>query len=153
MSAASNYILTALVPDVPTGLTLVQRNSNSMTFKWIAPEDKGGVELLSYKIYVAQANNQFSQILDAPSQANPSITVNTEKNLTSAETYRFKISAVNIVGEGKISEEIFVIAADMPMKPAQAPIITLITQTSITLTLQPLPYEFNGGSNVTGYIV
>jgi hypothetical protein len=46
-----------------------------------------------------------------------------------------------------------VIAADMPMKPAQAPIITLITQTSITLTLQPLPYEFNGGSNVTGYIV
>jgi hypothetical protein len=41
--------------------------------------------------------------------------------------YRFKISAVNNIGESKISPEIFVIAAVLPDKPATPPTITLVT--------------------------
>jgi hypothetical protein len=51
LSASSLAILTALIPDVPTGLTLIRRNMTSMTFDWNAPEMKGGVELTSFKIY------------------------------------------------------------------------------------------------------
>jgi hypothetical protein len=91
--------------------------------------------------------------LDAPAKVNPSITVQTQQNLEAAQTYRFKVSAVNIVGEGPISNEIFVIAADMPQKPTNPPIVTLVTQSSISITLEPVPTSRNGGSPVTGYLV
>ena len=124
-----------------------------MTFEWQPPEDKGGIELLSYKIYMAKADDTFSQVLSAPSELNPSITVHTEQGLVADQTYKFRVSAVNFVGEGPLSNEIFVIAADMPEKPTIPPTINTVTQTSITLTLTELPEENNGGSPVTGYIV
>jgi hypothetical protein len=98
-----------------------------MTFKWTPPVDKGGLELLSYKIYMAEASEIYTKVLDAPSELNPSITVHTEQGLTASLTYKFKVSAVNFVGEGPISDEIFVIAADMPEKPETPPTITLVT--------------------------
>ena len=49
-----------------------------MTFKWTPPVDKGGLELLSYKIYIAEASEIYTKVLDAPSELNPSITVHTE---------------------------------------------------------------------------
>lgn len=76
---------------------------------------------------MAMQDEMFFQVLNAPSDINPSITIQTQYNLTSAYTYRFKVSAVNIVGESQISSEIFVIAADMPNKPTQPPTITLVT--------------------------
>ena len=90
---------------------------------------------------------------NAPAENNPSITVNTENNLSSAENYRFKISAVNIIGESIISPEIFVIAANLPAKPSNPPTITLVTPNSISLTLTPIPNASNGGSSITSYIV
>jgi hypothetical protein len=39
--------------DAPTDLTLIKRSSEDLTFKWIAPDDKGGIELTSYSIYMA----------------------------------------------------------------------------------------------------
>jgi hypothetical protein len=124
-----------------------------MTFAWNSPEDKGGLKLTSYNIYMAEGDGLFNTVLNAPATTNPSITVHTEFSLNAAQTYRFKVSASNFVGEGPISEEIFVIAADMPEKPTNPPIVTLITQTSISLTLEELPESSNGGSEVTGYIV
>lgn len=153
LSPTSASILTALIPAVPTSLTLEKRNKFEMTFKWEPPVDKGGLELLSYKIYMAEESEVYSKVLDAPSELNPSITVHTEQGLQADKTYKFKVSAVNFVGEGPITDEIFVIAADMPEKPENPPTITLVTQTSITLTLTELPVENNGGSPVTGYIV
>jgi hypothetical protein len=41
----------------------------------------------------------------------------------------------------------------MPEKPEDPPTITLVTQTSITLTLTVLSEDNNGGSAITGYIV
>jgi len=102
---------------------------------------------------MAVENGVFNQIMSAPATLNPSITVHTEVGLSASKTYKFKASAVNFVGEGASSDEIEVIAADMPEKPLIPPTITLVTQTSITLTLSALPIEKNGGAPVTGYIV
>jgi hypothetical protein len=124
-----------------------------MKFSWVAPENKGGLELTSYKIYMAQANGNFATVLNAPAETNPSIIVHQESGLTPADTYKFKVSALNFVGEGPMSNEIFVVAADMPEKPPNPPTVTLITQSSISLTLEPLPASSNGGSQITGYIV
>jgi hypothetical protein len=63
---------------------------------------------------MALENSVFSSILNAPATVNPSITVQTEAVTSVAATYRFKVSAVNIVGEGPLTDEIAVIAADLP---------------------------------------
>lgn len=102
---------------------------------------------------MAKDNGLFQVILNSTSMTNPSITVYTKNNLEPAQLYKFKVSAANLVGEGPVSPEIFVIAADMPQAPSSKPIVTLITESSISLTLQPLPSSSNGGSDVTGYIV
>ena len=102
---------------------------------------------------MAKADGLFDKVINAPAEVNPSITVHRESELEASVTYRFKVSAVNYVGEGPLSPEIFVIATDMPEKPANPPTVTLITQSSISLTLEPLPESSNGGSEVTGYIV
>ena len=117
MSPASLRVITALVPGIPTGLTLKARSSQSLTFEWQSPVDNGGAHLISYYIYQAIGNGAFQKIINAPAELNPSITVNTENNLSSSQNYRFKVSAVNIIGESTISPEIFVIAANLPQKP------------------------------------
>lgn len=55
-----------------------------MTFKWQPPSDKGGIELLSYNIYMAVNDGLFAVVMNAPSELNPSITVHTEAGLTAA---------------------------------------------------------------------
>lgn len=122
MSASSVAILTALAPvDAPSSLTLVKRSASEMTFEWDSPVDKGGLELTSYIIYMAEGDGLFSVLLDTPAIMNPSITVHTETDLTPSQLYKFKVSASNFVGEGPLSSAIEVIAADMPSRPAQAP--------------------------------
>lgn len=49
-----------------------------MTFEWQAPQDKGGIELLSYTIYMAKGDSIFAALMDTPAKANPSITIHTE---------------------------------------------------------------------------
>ncbi len=73
--------------------------------------------------------------------------------LASANVYSFKVSAVNILGESTISPSIFVINANLPSKPANPPVITLVTPNSISLNLTPIPSANNGGSPITSYIV
>jgi hypothetical protein len=54
LSIASEKILTALKPSTqPTGLTLIKRSGQDLTFEWEAPDQKGGLELVSYTIYMA----------------------------------------------------------------------------------------------------
>ena len=120
-SVASTAILTALVPDVPTGLTLVARSSTELEIEWVTPEDRGGIKLTGFNVYMATAHGEFSQVGSAPSTNNPTITYHTESTLVAGETYRFKVSAVNFVGEGDITDAIAVIAADLPEAPQNPP--------------------------------
>ncbi len=67
--------------------------------------------------------------------------------------YKFNVAAYNQVGESEWAQAIEVIAADLPKPPLNPPIVTLITETSISLTLEPITGPSNSGSMVTGYIV
>jgi hypothetical protein len=102
---------------------------------------------------MAEADGIFETVINAPAEINPSITVHEESGLQAKVTYKFRVSAENFVGEGPMSNEIFVIAADMPEKPPNPPRVTLVTQSSISLELDPLAAGSNGGSDITGYIV
>lgn len=89
----------------------------------------------------------------APSKTDPSVTTHEQSSLTAAVTYRFKVKAVNQIGESIATDFISVIAADLPDAPSNSPTINSVTKSYATITLTALPTANNGGSAVTGYIV
>ena len=120
-SDASVSILTALEPAVPTGLTLVSRSASELAIKWEAPEDRGGIKLTGFNIYMAEEHGEFAVTGSAIATTNPTVTYHTQTPLLTGAVYRFKVSAVNYVGEGEISDAIAVIAADLPNTPENPP--------------------------------
>jgi hypothetical protein len=82
-----------------------------------------------------ESHTEFSIVSSAPSTSNPTVTFYTHTTLVAGDTYRFKVSAVNFVGESSITDSIAVIAADLPEAPLNPPLLTLITETSISLTI------------------
>lgn len=63
---------------------------------------------------MAEGDSVFAEIINAPATQNPSITVHTHKDNLKPVMYKFRVAAVNVVGEGPMSDSIRVIAADMP---------------------------------------
>jgi hypothetical protein len=43
--------------------------------------------------------------------------------MISGEGYKFKVSAYNAIGEGLMTDHIYVIAADMPQSPVNPPAV------------------------------
>jgi hypothetical protein len=89
----------------------VSRSTTSLKFRWEAPLDDGGVELSGYKVYVAQGptgdssgSQSYVQVTAASSTTDATITVHdhtTALGLAAGETYKFQVSAYNVVGEGE----------------------------------------------------
>jgi hypothetical protein len=73
-----------------------------------------------------------------------------KSGLTAGVSYRFKVTALNYIGEGAESPIGTIIAATVPDQILQAPTYVSSTLTSVTVTwLAP----DNGGSAITGYKV
>jgi hypothetical protein len=166
LSPASAQMITAQEPSAPQNLTLQSRSDTSLIFSWEPPLDFGGVALLGYKVYVAEGNQAYVQVTDADSTSDPTIFYHEHiaSDLTAGESYRFKVSAYNLIGEGPTSQlrtgqELhhdvvdYVIAADLPEAPTNPPTIITITENAITITLEEITTANNGGSEITGYIV
>ena len=54
-------------------------------------------------MYVAEGNSAYEQVLTANSRTDPTILrhEHVEADLTPGKTYKFRVSAVNVVGEGE----------------------------------------------------
>ncbi len=152
-SPASASFITALKPSVPLNLKLVSRSKSAITFSWEPPTDKGGLELTGYKVYVAEGSNAYLEVSTAPTRLNPTLLTHTQAGLTAGVAYKFKVSAYNPIGEGLQTDHLYVIAADMPQAPVNPPTVLELTQTSITIRIDPIQGPADGGSSVTGYIV
>lgn len=166
LSPASASILTAALPTAPRNLTLESRSTTSLKFQWEAPLDDGGVELSGYKVYVATGNQAYVQVATASSTTDPTITVHehVQADLTAGETYKFKVSAYNVMGEGeqaqlRTQQDLegdavdYVLAADLPEAPLNPPTLVTVSETAVSLTLAGVSAARNGGSAVTGYLV
>lgn len=120
-SASSDLFITALVPSVPLALDLVSRGSGTITFKWEAPTDNGGLELTGFKIYIAQGSGEYLEVVSSPTELNPTILTYTSTGLTAGLAYKVEVSAFNPIGEGLRTDHIFVFAADLPQSPVNPP--------------------------------
>jgi hypothetical protein len=93
-------------------------------------------------------------VVGALPETNPTILTYTYATPVAGQVYKFKVSALNILGESLTSDSIFVYAASMPEAPVNPPSVVEFDQTSITVALTPIATgSLSGGTPVTGYIV
>lgn len=96
---ASDYlsITAAALPDEPGAITLVSRIDNHLELSWVASADTGGSAILGYVLYLVNDNDEDEVVYYGTA------TSTTVQDLTQGETYYFKASAINAVGESDFS--------------------------------------------------
>ena len=80
-------------PEAPSAIA----TGTQIALNWTAPDDNGGVNLTRYNIYRGPGANNTTLL------ANTTNLTYTDTNLTKGQTYFYRISALNPVGEGNLS--------------------------------------------------
>jgi len=129
------------VPGAPWNLTSVWGN-RCVNLTWSPPDDDGGFDIIAYNIYRGESSESLSLILSASGE--PFFSDNEVKN---GRTYYYRISAINVKGEGAMSEIISSTPGTYPGTPEG---LTLDAgDGSIKLSWKEV--EDNGGFDIEGY--
>ena len=139
--AAARTPLTMSMP------TKVQTGSNTtqITVKWDAATDTE-VETTSYKLYAAEGNEEYQLIYDA--NLNTLLREFTYTGLTPGQLYSFRITSVNMNGEGTRSNPLDVYACSAPSQPEPP---QLVSSTTESILLSWTPPASDGGCALVGY--
>ena len=120
----------ATVSQPPTKLNATAISSSQISLSWTAPSDNGGSAITGYNVYRGTTPGGESS---TPIVTGVTSTTYTDAGLTNGQTYYYKVTAVNSVGESAPSNE----AGAKPAPP----------QISLSWTAP----SNNGGSAITGY--
>ncbi|MDE2001466.1 MAG: fibronectin type III domain-containing protein [Patescibacteria group bacterium] len=100
-------------PGAPTSLAATA-GSQQVSLSWAAPNDNGGSGITNYKIYRGTSSGTESLLTTIGN-----LTSYTDTGLTNGTTYYYKVSAVNLVGEGSLSGEVSAsLAVSVPNAPS-----------------------------------
>ncbi|MDD1768254.1 MAG: fibronectin type III domain-containing protein, partial [Methanomassiliicoccales archaeon] len=133
----------ATIPSAPQNLEALSGDSE-VTLTWSAPVSNGGAPIAAYRIYRGATSGGESFLI-----AVGNVLTYVDPSVTNGQTYYYKVSAVNSVGEGPLSAEDSVVPATTPSAPQSLQVTAGNTQTVLTWQA---PVS-NGGSAVTGYNV
>lgn len=114
-----SYFQCADIPDVPDAPVLETTTATSISVAWNEPLSDGGSEILGYKLFMNDilADDYFNLVYDGSMY--PSTLTFNMTGLTPGKYYRFKVSAINRIGESAMSAEGKFLAADFPSAPTQ----------------------------------
>jgi len=133
-------VLTGKTPGEPRFLT-ASANDKNITLTWIPPADTGYFPIINYRIYRGNATNTSMLIAEIGN-----ITSYTDMNLPSGRYY-YRVSAVNEVGEGSMSE-----SADAQITGVPTPPRNLTASPDIgKIVLRWEKPENDGGSQILKY--
>ncbi len=131
------------IPAAPQNLQATAGNGQ-ITLTWQAPSTNGGSPITNYKIHRSISPGSEIYLTTVGN-----VTTYTDTNLTNGQPYYYKVSAVNGVGEGPLSEELSLPAITISAAPRN--LQAAAGNGFITLTWQTPTY--NGCSNITNYII
>ena len=137
----------ASAPSAPQSLGASAGNAQ-VVLNWSAPASNGGSAVTSYNVY--RATSPGGEGADCDRRA--SGTTYTDATAANGTTYYYKVTAVNSVGEGPLSNE----ANATPSAPASAPSAPQSLGASAGNAQVVLNWSApasNGGSTVTSYNV
>ena len=141
LTMGANIPLTA--PGAPTGLNATPGNAQ-ISLNWTAPAFNGGSNIIGYNVY-----RSTSEIGNYTLIASTSGTTHTDTARTNGQTYRYNVSAVNIVGEGAKTA----IVSSTPFTVPDAPTGLLAIFGNVQVTLNWTAPSFNGGSDIDYYVI
>ena len=146
LSSISNTdIIVQVIPNAPSNVVVANVDVSSLQVSWDAlttQTELGYASLEEYKLYWDQGLGNY--VLHSEDLTTNTLTVG---GLTAGTTYAFKVSAVNIQGEGSLSSEA---SLKVKAEPGQMDPLTLLeVGTIIRITLTP-PSIING-DDVTNY--
>jgi fibronectin type 3 domain-containing protein len=134
-------IPSATVPTAPQDLE-AERGNAQVTLSWSIPASDGGATITNYSIYRGDSSGSETLL----TQIGTALTY-VDTGLTNGQTYYYKVSAVNSVGEGPLSNEAYATPATTPTAPQN--LQTVASNGSIELTWSA-PTD-DGGSEIINY--
>ena len=91
-------------PGAPTGLTATPGNAQA-SLSWTAPSSNGGVAITSYRVYRGTSPGTETLLTTGGCSGLGAVLSCLDTGLTNGQTYYYKVSAVNSLGEGPQSNE------------------------------------------------
>ena len=135
----------ATPPGAPQNLQATGGNAQ-VSLTWSAPASDGGSQVTGYKIYRSTTSGTETLLASPPGTG----TSYTDLSAVNGTTYYYKVSAVNAVNEGPLSNEASVTPA-APATPPTAPQNLQATGGNAQVSLTWSAPASDGGSSVTGY--
>jgi PKD repeat protein len=108
-TATSSVTITATpiagaAPGAPTGLTASAGNARN-SLSWTAPASNGGVSITSYRVFRGTASGAETLLTAGGCGGLGAVLSCTDTGLANGQTYFYRVSAVNAIGEGAQSNE------------------------------------------------
>ena len=147
--SAAYSVVGATVPDPPTSFSRndALTTTTQVAFSWSAPVDDGGSTILDYSVLIDDNNDgEYSVAAAASTSAS-----HEQAGLSPGNTYRFRVTARNIVGASEQSAVFTILAATVPGQPAP-PTTALSGDSTLVVIDWAAPSEL-GGLSVAGYLV
>ena len=136
------------VPSAPQNL-VARAGDGYVNLTWEAPDDNGGLPIVGYKIYrgTSPGNETFLTMVGSET------TYYNNTRLTNGQRYYYRVSAMNGVGEGELSEEVSALpqTVEIPQTVPSAPrnLVARAGDGYVVLTWEA-PAD-DGGSPITEY--
>ncbi len=130
------------LPGAPVNL-VGESGDGSVTLTWEPPVLDGGMPILSYFVYRSLGDGPMEPLSDVTGMTF------TDTGVTNGETYGYVLAALNALGEGPATEELYVVPMGLPDPPGDLVLEAGLESLSITW-LAPLE---TGGGPITGYVI
>ncbi|RLF72932.1 MAG: hypothetical protein DRN55_05090, partial [Thermoplasmata archaeon] len=129
------------VPSAPQNL-VAMGGDGYVVLTWEAPADDGGSQIVGYKIYCGMRSGGETYLTTTGN-----VTTYRDTGVTNGRTYYYRVSAVNGIGEGELSEEASATPQGVPSAPEN--LVARGGEGYVVLTWEA-PAD-DGGSPIIGY--
>src|SRR5439155_1707476 len=144
--ASATPIAPTTAPGAPRDLGAVAGDA-TVALAWSSPSSDGGSTITNYKVYRGTISGQLSFLATLPN-----VLSYTDSAVTNGQTYYYKVTAVNAVGEGPRSNDASGTPTSSQTVPAP-PRQLNATPGDAQITLTWLAPSSDGRSPITGYTI
>jgi len=140
---SSGFTSSITSPESPTGLKATV-SSSQINLSWNAPTNNGGSVITNYNVYRGTTFGNETLLTQIGN-----VTSYNDNAVTNGQTYFYKVTAINSVGESAPSNEV----SATPIGPPQPPTGLTATGALLKINLSWNPPSNDGGSPITGYMI